>query len=74
MAHLPWVTHKMTPSKYIQIHKTKNLLDKDVRIKRAHGFADSILENTERVLRLPLQPTSEVIRWRKASMKERQRS
>jgi hypothetical protein len=30
-----------------------NLLDKDVIIKRAHRFSDSILENAEKVLRLP---------------------
>jgi hypothetical protein len=28
-------------------------LDKDIMIKRAHGFSDSILENAEKVLRLP---------------------
>lgn len=27
--------------------------NKDVSIKRAHGFSDSILENAEKVLRLP---------------------
>ncbi|MDI6801892.1 MAG: amidohydrolase family protein [Thermodesulfovibrionales bacterium] len=51
--HLPLVTHDITPEEYIAICKTKNPLDRDVRIKRAHGFADSILRNAERVLRLP---------------------
>jgi hypothetical protein len=51
--HLPWVTYDVTPQEYIQIWKTKNSLDKDVRIKRAHGFPDAILENAEKVLRLP---------------------
>jgi hypothetical protein len=51
-AHLPWVTHAMTPEEYIRIWKTKNPLDKDVRIKQAHGFPDTILENAEKVLRL----------------------
>ncbi|MCJ7663289.1 MAG: hypothetical protein MUO24_03510, partial [Desulfobacterales bacterium] len=51
-AHLPWVTHGMTPQEYIRIWKTKNPLDKDVRIKQAHGFSDTILENAEKVLRL----------------------
>ena len=51
-AHLPWVTHGMKPEEYIRIWKTKNPLDKDVRIKQAHGFSDTILENAEKVLRL----------------------
>lgn len=51
--HLPWVTSDMTPEEYIRILKTKNPLDKDVRIKRAHGFADAIIENAEKVLRFP---------------------
>lgn len=50
--HLPWVTHDMSPKEFIEIIKTKNPLDKDVKIKRAHGFSDKILENTEKVLRL----------------------
>ena len=51
--HLPWVTHGVTLEEYREIKKTKNPLDRDVRIKRAHGFSDSILENAEKVLRLP---------------------
>jgi uncharacterized protein len=51
-AHLPWVTRDMTPPEYMRIWKTKNPLDKDVRIKQAHGFPDTILENAEKVLRL----------------------
>lgn len=51
--HLPWVTTDMTPEEYIQIYKTKNPLDRDVRMKRAHGFSDIILENAEKVLRPP---------------------
>ncbi|OGP55871.1 MAG: hypothetical protein A2Y65_00025 [Deltaproteobacteria bacterium RBG_13_52_11] len=50
--HLPWVTYDMTPQEYISIWKTKNALDKDVRIKQAHGFSDTILENAEKILRL----------------------
>lgn len=50
--HLPWVTHDVTPEEYLQIKKTRNPLDRDVRIKRAHGFSDSILDNTETVLGL----------------------
>jgi len=37
----------------IRIQKTKNPLDKDVRIKRACGFPDTIIEGAEKVLRLP---------------------
>lgn len=51
--HLPLVTYDVTPEEYIGIYKTKNPLDRDVRIKRAHGFSDSILENAEKILRMP---------------------
>jgi predicted TIM-barrel fold metal-dependent hydrolase len=51
--HLPWVTHGITVEEYLEIKKTQNPLDRDVKIKRAHGFSDSILENAEKVLRLP---------------------
>ncbi|HWR58123.1 MAG TPA: amidohydrolase family protein [Thermodesulfovibrionales bacterium] len=51
--HLPLVTKDITPEEYIGICKTKNFLDRDVRIKRAHGFSDSILQNAVRVLRMP---------------------
>jgi predicted TIM-barrel fold metal-dependent hydrolase len=50
--HLPGFTHDVTWEDYKQIRSTENLLDKDVMIKRAHGFSDSILENAEKVLRL----------------------
>jgi predicted TIM-barrel fold metal-dependent hydrolase len=53
--HLPWVTHGVTIEEYLEIKKTQNPLDRDVRIKRAHGFSDAILENAEKVLRLPGQ-------------------
>ena len=55
--HLPWVTHGVTVEEYLEIKRTQNPLDRDVRIKRAHGFSDSILENAEKVLRLPRQAT-----------------
>ncbi len=51
--HFPGFTHDMTWEEYEQIKKTENLLDKDVIIKRAHGFLDTILQNAEKVLRLP---------------------
>jgi hypothetical protein len=47
------VTHGVTIEEYLGIKKTKNPLDRDVRIKRAQGFSDSILENAGKVLRLP---------------------
>ncbi|MEW6584511.1 MAG: hypothetical protein AB1442_02750 [Nitrospirota bacterium] len=50
-AHLPLVTHDVTAEEYISIYKTKNPFDRDVKIKRAHGFPDSILENGAKVLR-----------------------
>lgn len=51
--HLPLVTTGVSIEEYMQIQQTKNPLDKDVRIKRAHGFSDSILANAEKILRLP---------------------
>jgi hypothetical protein len=51
--HVPGLTYDITWEEYEQIRKTENLLDRDVIIKRAHGFSDSILENAEKVLRLP---------------------
>ncbi|NTU43676.1 MAG: hypothetical protein HGA78_11650, partial [Nitrospirales bacterium] len=50
--HLPFVTQDITPEEYIGIYKTKNPLDRDARIKRAHGFSDAIIGNGEKVLRL----------------------
>ena len=55
-AHLPYVTSDVDVGEFIEIHKTTNPLDKDVRIKRAHGFSDSILENTEKILRIQPPP------------------
>lgn len=50
--HLPWVMYKRSYGEYSEIRKTKNPFDRDIRIKRAHGFSDAILENAEKVLRL----------------------
>jgi len=55
-AHLPGLTHDVTFEEYEKMKNTANLLDKDVIIKRAHGFSDSILENARKVLRLPRDP------------------
>ncbi|GAB4538970.1 MAG: amidohydrolase family protein [Thermodesulfovibrionia bacterium] len=49
---LPYLNHGVNVDEYIGIVRTKNPLDRDVRIKRAHGFSDLILSNAERVLRL----------------------
>ncbi len=51
--HLPFVTHNITPREYIDIIRTANPFDRDIKIKRAHGFSDSIPGNGEKVLRLP---------------------
>jgi hypothetical protein len=51
--HLPFVTPDMTPGEYRDIMKTKNPFDRDVKIKRAHGFDESIITNAGKVLRLP---------------------
>jgi hypothetical protein len=51
-AHLPYVTRGVDSGGYTRIVKTKNPLDRDVRIKRAMGFSDEILLNAEKVLRL----------------------
>ncbi len=53
LPHLPFVTHGITPIEYAEIIRTKNPFDKDVKIKRAHGFDDAILTNASKVLRLP---------------------
>lgn len=53
LPHLPFVTHGITPADYAEIIRTKNPFDRDVKIKRAHGFDDSILTNASKVLRLP---------------------
>lgn len=53
LPHLPMLTEGVDPKEYIKILKTKNPFDKDVLIKRAHGFSDTILENAQKVLRLP---------------------
>ncbi len=37
---------------YAQLRKEKNYFDLDARIKRSYGFADSILNNAEKVLRI----------------------
>jgi hypothetical protein len=55
--HLPGFTHGVTWAEYEQIKNTENLLDRDVMIKRAHGFSGSIVENAERILRLPHRQT-----------------
>ncbi len=48
----PWINSEITPEEYNQIKKEKNPLDKDIKIKRAYDFQDSILENTATVLGL----------------------
>jgi predicted TIM-barrel fold metal-dependent hydrolase len=50
--HQPWLQSKIDKKEYNQIKKEKNPLDKDIKIKRAYDFPDSILENTAKVLGL----------------------
>lgn len=45
------ITHDVTFEEYVKICKTKNPLDRDIKIKRAHGFSESIIENAEKVIR-----------------------
>ena len=51
--NLPFLSHDITPSEYLEIINCKNPFDQDVIIKRAYGLSDSILDNMERVLRMP---------------------
>ena len=50
-AHLPVIATDVSPREYLEIRRTENVLDRDVAIKRAMGFSDSILTNAEKVLR-----------------------
>lgn len=50
--HLPFITYHMDIKEYDDIINTKNPFDRDVKIKRAHGFSDFILDNTSKVLRI----------------------
>jgi predicted TIM-barrel fold metal-dependent hydrolase len=50
--HCPWLTHNVSREEYTKISENKNAFDRDVRIKRAHGFSDFILEHAEKILRL----------------------
>lgn len=50
--HQPWFKPEISPDEYKKIKKEKNPLDKDVLIKRAYDFSDTILENTATVLGL----------------------
>ncbi|MDH4231069.1 MAG: amidohydrolase, partial [Nitrospirota bacterium] len=38
LPHLPFVTKDITPEEYRDILKTRNPFDRDVKIKKAHGF------------------------------------
>jgi hypothetical protein len=52
-AHLPGLTHDITFEEYKKMKSTPNPLDRDVIIKKAHGFSDSVFENADKLLRLP---------------------
>jgi hypothetical protein len=51
--HLPWVNPDIDRDEYRRIEGTGNPLDRDVWIKKAHDFEDSILENAENILAMP---------------------
>ena len=51
---IPWLNPSITSHEYARIMRSKNPFDRDVLIKRAHGFHDTILENAHRVLRMGL--------------------
>ncbi len=50
--NIPLVNPEISTNEYRDIINTKNPLDLDVLIKRAHGLSDKILENTQAVLRI----------------------
>lgn len=50
--NIPVVNPNISLEEYKEIVNTKNPLDLDIRIKRAHGLPDQVLENAENVLRL----------------------
>ena len=51
--NMPLLRRDITLSKYMKIINCKNPFDRDVIIKRAYGLSESILDNAERVLRMP---------------------
>ncbi len=51
--HNPLFSSSISFSEHLEIRRTTNPFDKDVRVKRAHGFSDSILTNPGTVLRIP---------------------
>ncbi|MBF0473172.1 MAG: hypothetical protein HQK91_12305 [Nitrospirae bacterium] len=53
--HLPFLTYHMDITEYDDIINTKNPFDRDIKIKSAHGFSDSNLDNTAKVIRLQRQ-------------------
>jgi predicted TIM-barrel fold metal-dependent hydrolase len=53
MNHMPYITYDVTMPEFIDFMNEKNPFDKEILIKRAHGFRDSILSNAVNVLRLP---------------------
>lgn len=55
-SHLPYLTPGITLEEYLRILRTDNPLDRDVRIKRAAGLAESIVSNAGRVLRVAARP------------------
>jgi len=50
--HLPLLTHNMNLEKYLEIRNESNPFDREIKLKRAHGFHDSIISNSDKILRL----------------------
>ncbi len=50
--HMPAESNDVTNDEYKEICETRNPFDRDVRIKRAHGFAESVFGNAVNVLRM----------------------
>ena len=51
--HLPYITYDVTIGEFFDFLNESNLFDKEIKMKRAHGFSESILFNAANVLRMP---------------------
>ena len=51
--HHPFLSGNITFDEFSEIRRTRNPFDRDVRIKRAHGFAEETITSPGAVLRMP---------------------
>jgi len=51
--HLPYFTYDVSFDEFFDFINDRNLFDKEIKIKRAHGMKNSILSNAKNVLRMP---------------------